>query len=322
MIDLIIVNYNSTEFLHDCLASIKCSCDGLIPNVYVFDNGSKEPVEYINRTYPDVHVVPSKENIGYSRAINKVSSKTFSKYVVLLNPDTIVISDRFFESIAEFMDGNPDVGILGTRVTDPDGRIQGSARSFPKVNSFLFGRRSLLTRIFPNSRLACANILTQRTTKELPLDVDWVSGACMVIRREALNQIGLLDERFFLYWEDVDLCQRMWGREWRVTYWPGVKIMHHVGGSSESKVLRSVFEFHKSAMLYFNKHIHRYRFFLLPPIYGAISLRFIGILILQTLRRTILKLRKKPHHEEADEAAQAWLYRSCVEHLFTKDLAN
>ena len=241
MIDLIIVNYNSTEFLHDCLASINCSCDGLEPNVVVVDNGSKEPVEYIKRTYPNVQVVLSRKNVGYSKAINNILTKTNSQYVVLLNPDTIVVSDRFLESIKEFMDENPDVGILGSRVTDPDGRIQGSARSFPKVHSFLFGRRSLLTRIFPNSRLACANILTPKTTKEHPLDVDWVSGACMVIRREALNQTGMLDERFFLYWEDVDLCKRMWGRGWKVTYWPGVKIMHHVGGSSESKMLRSGF---------------------------------------------------------------------------------
>jgi len=322
MIDLIIVNHNSNEFLHDCLASIKCSCDGLEPNVVVFDNDSKEPVEYLNKTYPDVQVVPSRENIGYSRAINKVLAETGSKYIVLLNPDTIVISDRFFESIAEYMDTNPDVGVLGTCVTDPDGCIQGSARSFPKLHSFLFGRNSLLTRIFPNCRLASANILTKNATREQPFDVDWVSGACMVIRREAITQTGELDERFFLYWEDVDMCKRMWGRGWRVTYWPGVKIMHHVGGSSESKVLRSVFEFHRSAMLYFHKHIRRYRLFLLPPIYAAISLRFIGILFIQVLRRSILNFRKKPQHEEADEAAQAWLYRSCVEHLFTKDLAN
>ncbi len=322
MIDLIIVNYNSTEFLHDCLASINCSCDGLTPNVYVFDNGSEEPVEYINRTYPKVHVVPNKKNIGYSRAINKILSATRSKYVVLLNPDTIVISDRFFESIAEFMDSNPKVGILGSGVSDPNGCVQGSARSFPKMHSILFGRRSLLTRFFPKSRLTRANILTQEDYRELPINVDWVSGACMVIRREALNQTGMLDERFFLYWEDVDLCKRMWGRGWKVTYWPSVKIMHHVGGSSESKILRSVFEFHKSAMLYFNKHIGRYRIFLLPPIYAAISLRFMGILIIQALRRAVFNFRNNQESDNADEAAQTWLYRSCVEHFFTKDLAN
>jgi GT2 family glycosyltransferase len=125
----------------------------------------------------------------------------------------------------------------------------------------------------------------------------------------------MMDERFFMYWEDVDWCKRMWDMGWKVMYWPGVKIMHHVGGSSESRVIRSVFEFHKSAIYYFNKHVKKYRNFLLPPIYAAVSLRFIGILFLQFMTRTFSNFRKKP--DTTDETARTWLYRSCIKKEFT-----
>jgi GT2 family glycosyltransferase len=310
MIDLVIVNYNSSEFLHDCLASIKCSCNGSRPNVVVTDNGSKDPIEFIRKTYSDVTIVRNRENIGYSRAINAVLATTDAPYIVLLNPDTIVLTNHFLESITAFMDLHPEVGILGPGVLDPDGGIQGSARSFPKFHSLFFGRRSLLTRIFPQSRLASANILTKDAANTKPIEVDWVSGACMVIRRWALQQVGMMDDRFFMYWEDVDWCKRMWNRGWKVIYWPGVKIMHHVGGSSESRVVRSVVEFHRSALLYFNKHIRKYRGLLLPPIYAAISLRFVGILMLQFIKRMFSHFRQKP--DTIDKTARTWLYRACI----------
>jgi GT2 family glycosyltransferase len=317
MIDLVIVNYNSSELLNDCLASIKSSCNGAKPNVVVTDNGSRDPIEYIRKTYSDITIVRNKENIGYSRAINATLSTTDAPYVILLNPDTIVLTDHFLESIAAFMDLHPDVGILGPGVLDPDGRIQGSARSFPRFHSLFFGRRSLLTKIFPQSRLASANILTKNANNTEPLEVDWVSGACMVIRRHALQQVGMMDERFFMYWEDVDWCKRMWHMGWKVMYWPGVKIMHHVGGSSESRVVRSVLEFHKSALLYFNKHVKKYRSLILPPIYAAISLRFFGILFLQLVTRTFSYFIKKP--DTVEETAQTWLYRSCSKNEFAND---
>jgi GT2 family glycosyltransferase len=317
MIDLVIVNYNSSELLHDCLASIKCSCNGSRPNVVVSDNGSKDPIEYIRKTYTDITIVRNRENIGFSKAINAILSTTDAPYIVLLNPDTIVLTDHFMESVAAFMDLHPDVGILGPGILEPDGRVQGSARSFPRFHSLFFGRRSLLTKFFPKSRLVSANILTKNKDNNEPIEADWVSGACMVIRRKALQQVGMMDERFFMYWEDVDWCKRMWDWGWKVIYWPGVKIMHHVGGSSESRVVRSVLEFHKSALLYFNKHVKKKRSLILPPIYAAISLRFFGILFLQFMTRTFSHFIKKP--DTVDETARTWLYRSCIKNEFAID---
>ena len=148
MFDIVIVNYNSSEFLDDCLASIRCSNNGSKLNIVVSDNGSEEPIDYIRKTYNEITVVRNRKNLGYSKAINAILSTTISPYIVLLNPDTIVLPNHFWEPIAAFMDAHPDVGILGPGVVNPDGSMQGSARSFPRFHSLFFGRRSLMTKIF------------------------------------------------------------------------------------------------------------------------------------------------------------------------------
>ena len=312
MFDIVIVNYNSSVFLHDCLASIRCSNNGSKLNIVVTDNGSEEPIDYMRKTYNEITVVRNRKNLGYSKAINAILSTTISPYIVLLNPDTIVLPNHFWESIAAFMDAHPDVGILGPGVVNPDGSMQGSARSFPRFHSLFFGRRSLMTKIFPNCRFTRANILTNSAGESNPLEVDWVSGACMVIRRNALEKVGMMDDRFFMYWEDIDWCKRMWDSGWKVMYWPAARIMHHVGGSSDSIVIRPVLEFHKSAILYFKKHITLHRFLLLPPIIAAIYVRFFAILFSQAFKM-VFGRRKKKTNDTYEVAATKWLYHACVE---------
>ena len=125
------------------------------------------------------------------------------------------------------------------------------------------------------------------------MEVDWVSGACMFVRRDALDEVGFFDERFFLYWEDVDLCKRIGAGGWKVVYYPKATIEHCVGGSSERNLVRYVFEFHKSAYLYFVKHYKSCRFFLNPLIILALSLRLSAVLLMQWTRRTADRIRKK-----------------------------
>jgi len=202
--------------------------------------------------------------------------KIFKK--LILNPDTVVIDD-FFESVISFMENNSNVGILGPKVLDNDHCLQGSARAFPTFRSAFLGRRSLFTRMFPNNRFTCANILSNLSDGKTPIEVDWVSGACMVVRREALDEVGLLDERFFLYWEDVD--------------YPRATIRHAVGGSSEHNIVRSVFEFHKSAYAYFAKYFKSSKLLMKPLIVAGLSLRFFGILLIHSARRVLLTSRPK-----------------------------
>ena len=164
MIDLIIVNYKSTDFLHTCLSSVYNNLNGTKVNVHVFDNGSHDHVDLTETIFPKTSLFRHHRNLGFSRGVNRVIKKTSSPYIVILNPDTIVFED-FFESVIAFMGKNPDVGILGPKVINPDHSIQGSARAFPTFHSAFFGRRSLLTKMFPNNRFTRANKQCSHFTK-------------------------------------------------------------------------------------------------------------------------------------------------------------
>ena len=292
MIDLIIVNYKSTDFLQTCLYSVYENLNGTKVNVHVFDNGSHDHVDLIKTNFPKTSLFKHHRNLGFSGGVNRVVDKTSSPYIVILNPDTVVLND-FFETVIGFMKKNSDVGILGPKVINSDGCVQGSARAFPTFSSALFGRKSLLTRMFPNNRFTCANILSNLSDGKNSMEVDWVSGACMVVKRKALEDVGLLDEKFFLYWEDVDWCRRMWNKGWKVTYYPRATIQHAVGGSSEHYLFRSIFEFHKSAYLYFTKYFRSPRLLIKPLIIAGLSIRFCGILLLQATRRLLLSFKPK-----------------------------
>jgi GT2 family glycosyltransferase len=263
--------------------------NGLKVNIHIFDNGSNDHVHLVKHDFPGINVIEHHRNLGYAKAINRLLKSTSSPYTAMLNPDTTV-KDGLFKSITSFMDANPHVGIVGPRIVDPDGCVQGSARAFPTFRSALSGRRSLISKKFPNSRITCANILTHASDGISPMEVDWVSGACMVARRKALEDVGLFDERYFLYWEDVDLCKRMANKGWKVIYYPQSEIEHCVGGSSERKLIRSVFEFHKSAYRYFMKNSNTHRSVLKPLIITGLSLRFIGILCMQLMRRVTVRI--------------------------------
>jgi GT2 family glycosyltransferase len=290
--DLIIVNYKSTNYLKRCLGSVYQSLNGTKTNVYVFDNGSGDHVDQIKASFPQVNLLKHNRNLGFSRAVNIVSQKSSSAYIVFLNPDTLV-TNGVFKSVKIFMDANPDVAIIGPKILDPDGCVQGSARAFPTFRSVLAGRRSLIVKLFPNSRIACASILSNNSDGKTPMEVDWVSGACMFVRREALDEVGLFDERFFLYWEDIDLCKRMAAGGWKVIYYPLAAVEHAVGGSSERNLVRSVFEFHKSAYIYFMKHLKSNGLILRSIVILGLSARFCFVIFSQMIRRTMIKFHNK-----------------------------
>ncbi|MFP4347730.1 MAG: glycosyltransferase family 2 protein, partial [Desulfococcaceae bacterium] len=135
-----------------------------------------------------------------------------------------------------------------------DGGIQNSARSFPTPWTTFFGRSSWLSRRFPNNPITRRNLVNKRSDGNSPMEVDWVSGACMVVRRKAIEAVGPMDERFFMYWEDADWCRRMWDHGWRVVYYPKACIYHYGGKSSDQNRYRSAVEFHKSAYRLYSKY--------------------------------------------------------------------
>ncbi|MBN1275903.1 MAG: glycosyltransferase, partial [Deltaproteobacteria bacterium] len=272
MLDIIIINFNSTDCLLKCIESIYNTLPELPVNLHVYDNASTDNVERINMMFPEVRLIKNNWNMGFAKAINKGLKQSDGLYALLLNPDTVV-QDGFFECLIEFMEDNPDAAVIGPKILDHDGTVQGSARSFPTPLTGLFGRSSFLSKNFPNNRFTLANILTTRSDGTTPMEVDWVSGACMLVRRDALKDVGLMDERFFMYWEDADWCKRMWEKNWKVIYLPEASVIHYVGVSSEKLIVRSILEFHKSSYRLFEKYRMPCLWVLKPLVIAGLSIR-------------------------------------------------
>ena len=171
--------------------------------------------------------------------------------MVLVNPDSLVEPD-FFERTEAFLASHPSVGIFGPRILDADGTLQLSARREVTMISGLLGRTSFLTRLFPRSSLV-KHQFPAAVGSRTPTPVDWVSGACMAVRRETIDRIGLLDDRFFMYFEDADLCRRAREAGLAVYYVPDITVVHQAGGSTRSRP-RAIWRLHKSAFLYHRKH--------------------------------------------------------------------
>jgi GT2 family glycosyltransferase len=280
--DIIYVNYKSTDYLLKSLKSVFVSLNGLSANVYVQDNNSEDNVDRIWEIFPEVRLSKNDQNLGFSKAVNQALKLSTSRYILLLNPDTL-ITDGFFEPVIQYLDSNTGVGILGPKVLNTDKTIQGSARTFPTIATALFGRNTLLTKLFPHNWITLKNVLTNTSDGITPVEVGWVSGACMMLRRQALNDVGYLDERFFIYWEDTDWCKRMWQKGWKVVYFPQTSVLHHVGGSTRKKPIRSLFEFHKSVYRLFTKYNKPYLRFLNPLVIGALALRLTLVLFVNRI---------------------------------------
>ena len=243
---VIIVNYHSWPLTLACVASLLATGREDV-EVFVVDNDA----EAVPDLPAGVRLVRSGENLGLTKAWNRAIPETNGELVVLLNPATVV-GRHFFGRLEAFFEDEPPVGVAGPRILDAEGELQLSARKEISLLSGLLGRTSLLTRLFPKSQLVRDQFPALGDLSR-PTEVDWVSGACMVVRRETLEEISPLDERFFLYFEDADLCRRARGAGWRVFYLPHVEVLHQTGGSSRSKP-RAVWLLHRSAFLYHRKH--------------------------------------------------------------------
>ncbi len=291
-LDIVIVNYNSTELLLNCLGSLNGSFKTISVNIFIQDNNSEDNFYRVKILFPNVTIHKHTTNIGFSKAINSGISKGKSRYVLILNPDTEFINTHFIETI-KYMDQNPDVGILGPKILNMDKSVQGSARAFPTFSTALFGRNTILTKLFPNNPISKKNILNSNDKSNQILEVDWVSGACMLIRREALIEVGVMDERFFMYFEDTDLCKRMQLKNWRVIYHPAFNIKHVVGGSSSQCVFKSTIIFHKSIYSYCSKYANPKLFKIMKYfILTVLFIRCAGIFSLHSFRKIILGFSK------------------------------
>jgi hypothetical protein len=255
---IIIVNFNSGNSLALCLESI--AAVAAHASVLVVDNASTDGSEKVAEQGGRITVQRNSENVGFARAVNQGLARTEGEFVLLLNPDC-ELRAAALERLAAELVRHPDAAIAGPKILDHDGAVQGSARGDPTLLTGLFGRSTLLTRVFSGSALARRNVrfdlATGDGTNEAGHDVDWVSGACMMARRDMLTAIGGFDERYFLYWEDADLCRRLRAKGWRIRYVTCAVVMHQAGQSSRTAHALATRAFHDSAYIYYATHVAR-----------------------------------------------------------------
>jgi GT2 family glycosyltransferase len=266
------VSYKSLSFLKECLDSISSNPPELKYQVIVVDNASRDgTVESVKKDHPEVTLIENERNIGFAAANNIAIERSDSKYIILMNSDCRVFK-KSMSKLTAFMEKNLRVGIAGPKIINTDGTIQLSCRRFP--SAFDAAAHTVLTNIFPRNPFSRKYKLAD-IEKDRAFKVDWVSGSCMIIRRKALKETGLLDENYFMYVEDLDICYRMWQKGWKVFYCPQAEIMHHIGGSSGGRKIRSSFRMQRSVFYFFWKNYKKsWKIILVPLLMMLLGLRF------------------------------------------------
>jgi N-acetylglucosaminyl-diphospho-decaprenol L-rhamnosyltransferase len=254
-LSIVIVNWNVREFLRRCLHSILpvCQCPSS-PNieVIVVDNASSDgSVAMIEEDFPQVRLIANSENVGFTVGNNQGIAVSRGRYILLLNPDTEVVGDAL-ATMVEYMDDHTQVGALGPQLLNPDGSIQSSRRRFPTLAT-AFLESTTLQQWFPDNRVIRHYYIADRLDDKVQ-EVDWVTGACLLARRQAIDEVGPLDEGFFMYSEELDWCRRAKKRGWKVVYLPTAKVIHHGGQSSEQVKSFQHIQFQRSKIRYFRKH--------------------------------------------------------------------
>jgi len=261
-LSIIIVNYNVRAYLEQCLQSVQKALNGIDGEVFVVDNHSEDDSVAVLRTdYPWVRLIENQENVGFARANNLAIRQSDAEYVLLLNPDTVVDEDTLRQSLT-FMDAHPKAGGAGVMMHNADGTLAPESR-----------------RAIPTPWVSCLKMLgfTKRYyMSHLPWDqpsqIEIISGAFCLLRKKALDEIGLLDEAFFMYGEDIDLSYRLLKGGWQNWYLP-YSIIHFKGKSTQKSDYRYVHIFYQAMLIFFRKHYGHLSFFYTMPVKMAIYFR-------------------------------------------------
>lgn len=295
LLSICILTLQARDYLRDCLDSIYAHPSQGDFEIIVVDNGSTDGTrEMLEVDFPHVKLIKNSTNLGFSVPMNQAMRAGTGAFLLLLNPDTLV-HPNMFAQLLEFMHANPNVGICGPKVLNTDGSLQEPCRRGEPtpwaVVSYFLG----LSRLFPHSKLFGGYLMNYMDADQTHA-VAGVSGSCMLVRREVVDQIGYLDERFFAYQEDADYCFRTREAGWLVYYVPTAQITHYGGqGGSRAQPYRSIFAWHRSYFLYYRKNMARDYFFLLNWLYYLVMfLRLILVLFANLLRREKYAGRQKP----------------------------
>lgn len=247
-----IASHNTRELLARCLEALEGERATLDLAVTVVDNASADgSAELVERQHPWVRSLRSSTNLGFGRAHNLALRGRPARHLLVLNSDTVVHAGALGTLVA-YLDAHPEVAVVGPRLRYPDGTTQPSRRRFPTLGTFFLDSTQLGQRVWPRHRLLQRYVVADRSDDE-EQEVDWLVGACLCVRASAAGQVGLFDERFFLYSEELDWCRRFRGAGWRVVYLPAAEVTHLEGGTSRHDLLGRDLRFQRSKLLYVAK---------------------------------------------------------------------
>ena len=253
----ILVDYNAGDELVRAIESIAADLDGRDWEAVVVDNASTDASAASMAAFaPRVLVIRNRDNVGFATAVNQGLAATTAPLVLIINPDA-QLRPGTVATLEAVLAEHDACAIAGPKILNPNGSVQGSARGDPDMLTGLFGRRQALGRWLSWLPVARRNVVDPATlpAQETSHVVDWLSGACVLARRPALAAVGGFDERYFLYWEDADLCRRLRAKGFHVRYVPGATAVHRVGHSSRTAQAASIRAFHRSARLYYDTHV-------------------------------------------------------------------
>lgn len=252
VLSIVIVNWNAGHLLKDCLQSIYRNIIKINCEIFVVDNASTDgSLEMVRKEFPQVKLIENKSNLGFAKANNQAINKSKGMYILLLNPDTIVQKDTF-HNMLEFMNTHPEAGVVGSKVLYADGSLQLSCGHFPSLQTEFF-HSTLLEEIFSKSPLM-GNFRMTNWDHNSVKEVDWVSGSCLLVRKAAITDIGLLDEAIFMYAEDIDWCYRIKNAAWKTYYLPQSKIIHLESQIANTNLTNKLKNGYQGLYYFFDKH--------------------------------------------------------------------
>ena len=291
-LSVVIVSYNVKYHLEQCIRSVKKASEGLDADIWVVDNASSDDsVDYLHPLFPDIHFICNTENVGFSKANNQAISESKGEYVLLLNPDTIVAEDTL-KGCVEFLNAHPQVGATGVRMLNADGTFAPESRRGVPTPFTSFCKMTGLSSLFPKSRIFGRYYMKYLDEDEAnPVEV--LSGAFNMLRRKALEQVGLLDEVFFMYGEDIDLSYRMLTGGWQNYYLP-YNILHYKGESTNKSSFRYVHVFYNAMLIFFSKHFGKKYLF----VGYLIRLAVVGRAMLDMMIRVLNKVLPEKKQKE------------------------
>lgn len=286
-LSIVIVSFNVRELLNQSLRSVQIAARELDAEIIVVDNASWDgSAAMIKTNFPEVMLITNQANIGFARANNLALKKCTGEYVVLLNPDTIVQEDTF-RILMEFFQSTHGVGMAGCKILNPDGSLQLACRRSIPTPWIAFTKLVGLGKLLPKSRLFGRYNLTYLDPDEIN-EVEAISGSIMMTRREVIDQVGLLDEKFFMYGEDLDWCLRIRNAGFKIYYVPRTKIIHYKGSSSQRAPFDMILLFYRAMLLFVKKHFHG-RYFLLPQWFLILGIGLRGVV--SFIHRRIVRLK-------------------------------